>query len=617
MSTPQNPSELARETLRQLAMRRVPPTPDNYRTLYHEIAGTKIAETFPERAWKGLIAGLPRDNPEQVKLARQLDAVVGSQNWDSIRATLTEFIAKATGEPLNWNALLRDLLTQLEKHHAGMTPGKKRETLEHLFSTSSAPDLLFGRLQNIVKSWGAQPDGNSERLAEQPAPLPTPPGAAVAAGAAAAVTAPTTAPAATTAASSSTASSTVAASNSAALIRSFSDLQTLVAKLLEDIIGPLVYDNEELAKETAELAAAISSASLPEHLPPLIERLKKYSYRLHFIAEDQVELKAALLHLIQLIVENINELVVEDQWLTGQLDVVRQLISEPLNLRRIDDVERRMKDVIFKQSALKQSLNEAKDRLKLMLATFVDRLADFSETTSDYHDKIEHCADRISKANDIRDLSDVLDEVMRETRVVQLNAQRSRDELKEMRGRVSDAEVEINRLQGELSQASEMVRYDPLTGVLNRKGMNEAIEAEVGRARRQNTKLCMALLDIDNFKKLNDSLGHAAGDSALQHLAKVVKETIRPQDSLSRYGGEEFVVLLPDTPLDSAMTAMVRVQRELTRRFFLHNNDKVLITFSCGVAELGDNEDPHDTLKRADAGMYIAKRNGKNRVVPN
>ncbi|MBI4984120.1 MAG: dTDP-glucose 4,6-dehydratase [Rhodocyclales bacterium] len=135
-----------------------------------------------------------------------------------------------------------------------------------------------------------------------------------------------------------------------------------------------------------------------------------------------------------------------------------------------------------------------------------------------------------------------------------------------------------------------MVRLDPLTGALNRKGMNEAAEREVGRARRQNARLCVALLDIDNFKKLNDSLGHQAGDDALVHLSRVTRETIRPQDTLARYGGEEFVVLLPDTTIDDAVTAMVRVQRELTKRFFLHKNEKVLITFSCGVAELNETE---------------------------
>jgi diguanylate cyclase len=125
----------------------------------------------------------------------------------------------------------------------------------------------------------------------------------------------------------------------------------------------------------------------------------------------------------------------------------------------------------------------------------------------------------------------------------------------------------------------------------------------------------MAMLDIDNFKKINDTYGHDIGDQALVHLAQVVRETLRPQDTLARYGGEEFVIVLSDTRLDDAITAMVRVQRELTRKFFMHNNEKLLITFSCGVAELGAEEGPPEAIKRADQAMYLAKRAGKNRVV--
>jgi diguanylate cyclase len=298
------------------------------------------------------------------------------------------------------------------------------------------------------------------------------------------------------------------------------------------------------------------------------------------------------------------------------MEVVRDLILQPLDLRRLDDVERRMKDVIVKQSALKKSLHEANDRLKLMLATFVDRLADFSETTSDYHSKIESCSEKISKAKDISELTVVLGEVMRETRAVQINTARSRDELSTMRSRVDEAEQAVAQLRSELSNTSELVRHDPLTGALNRKGLDEALSKEIARLRRQGGALSLAFLDIDNFKKLNDSHGHAAGDGALVHLVAVVQKTVRPQDVLARYGGEEFVVLLPNTPVDDAVTAMTRVQRELTKTFFLNNNEKILITFSCGVAEIMNEEDPYQALKRADAAMYLAKRAGKNRVIP-
>ena len=586
-----NPSEIARETLKRLSLQRTPPTPDNYRALYHEIAGTVVNEAFPDKALKNLAAGLPRTTQEQARFARQFEGAIGDKNWDNLKTTLADLLSKAAGEPLNWSALIRELLVRLESRQAELTPARKREALDHVLAASSSPDLLYTRMQGLLKNWSqaaALESATEKPLPEDSAvpPAPTP-----------------------------SENTSPAPSRPSELAKGAAgELLELLAQLLENAVGILLSGNSELASETARLAAAARSAGNTEDIARFVADMKRFSYRLHFAAEDQSELQTGLLHLLHLVIDNINELVLDDQWLQGQITVVLELVNQPLNLRRLDDVERRIKDVIYKQSSLKKSLIDAKDQIKQMLTTFVDRLADFSETTSGYHDTLERCASKISKANDITELTDVLAEVMHETRAIQLNAQRSRDELTAMRAKVTEAEREVLRLQEELSSASDMVRLDPLTGALNRKGMNEALDTEVARMLRHGGKLCLALLDIDNFKKLNDTLGHAAGDAALIHLAKVVQEAIRPEDTLARYGGEEFVVILPTTNLEDAVHAMVRVQRELTKRFFLNNNEKVLITFSCGVAEIKDGEQAAAALERADGAMYLAKRAGKNRV---
>uniref|UniRef100_UPI00129029FA GGDEF domain-containing protein n=1 Tax=Escherichia coli TaxID=562 RepID=UPI00129029FA len=131
---------------------------------------------------------------------------------------------------------------------------------------------------------------------------------------------------------------------------------------------------------------------------------------------------------------------------------------------------------------------------------------------------------------------------------------------------------------------------------------------ELARSRRLGSPMCLALLDLDNFKALNDRVGHAGGDAALVHLAQVTREVMRPQDLLARYGGEEFVLVLPDTTVDSGVAAMTRLQRELTTRFFLQGTEKVLITFSAGVAQMQDTESSTDAIIRADKAMYLAKR---------
>jgi diguanylate cyclase len=200
---------------------------------------------------------------------------------------------------------------------------------------------------------------------------------------------------------------------------------------------------------------------------------------------------------------------------------------------------------------------------------------------------------------------------MRETRTIQINAQRSRDELRSTQAKVQESEARIRELEQELEATSDLVRHDQLTGVLNRRGLEEIFDKEVARAVRHDTLLCVALLDIDNFKKLNDSMGH----EALIHLATVCRETLRPQDTVARYGGEEFIILLPETPLQDATIALTRLQRELTKKFFLHANEKVLITFSAGVTQILPGDDQATVIKRADGAMYQAKQTGKNRVV--
>jgi diguanylate cyclase len=172
----------------------------------------------------------------------------------------------------------------------------------------------------------------------------------------------------------------------------------------------------------------------------------------------------------------------------------------------------------------------------------------------------------------------------------------------------------ISKLQEELSQLSEKVSEDPLTGLLNRRGLDEAMVREVSRAHREGLDLCVALIDVDNFKVFNDQYGHSVGDAALLHLAKVMQETLRATDIPARFGGEEFVILLPNTSLDYAVRTIERLQQVLTERFFSGNNQRLLITFSAGVALFNVDEAQDDVIMRADQAMYLAKETGKNQV---
>jgi diguanylate cyclase len=322
-----------------------------------------------------------------------------------------------------------------------------------------------------------------------------------------------------------------------------------------------------------------------------------------------------MLRLLRLVIDNVAELVGDDDWLHGQISTLAEIMAQPLDLVMIEHAERNIKDAILRQSSLRHGLTEAKTAFKSMVSGFVNRLGEFSDTTGEYHDKIEGLSSKIRGSDDIEMLGQLLDEVAAATRTMQDAAQRSREETLQTQREVQAAEDKIRLLQSELARVSAKVREDQLTGALNRRGLEEEYDRARAASERRSEPMCIALLDIDNFKSLNDTHGHQAGDGALVHLATVIKSTVRPTDVVCRYGGEEFVILLPGTGLNDAVMVVSRLQRELTKRFYLHDNARLLLTFSAGVAERRTPESREETIGRADAAMYTAKRTGKNRVV--
>ena len=392
-------------------------------------------------------------------------------------------------------------------------------------------------------------------------------------------------------------------------------LRDLLSRTLTFAVASLLTGTPALVAESESLGTAIKQAHTEEALNEIALRLKQLCYQIELKSGDTAEQQELLLRLFKLLLENVSELLEDDSWLRGQIDAVQNLIAGPLDQRTLEDATRSLKEVIYKQSQLKHSLSDVRLTVKNMMMTFIDRLGQVAASTGDFHEKIGGYSDKISKAQDINELNHILDEVLRETRMVQTEALRARDKMVLARQEVQDAETRIHTLEAKLQHMSELVREDQLTGSLNRRGLDDVFERETARSDRRGTPLCIAMLDLDDFKRLNDTYGHLAGDAALKHLVKIVKETLRSMDVIARFGGEEFLILLPETTVEAAAQTMTRLQRELTKHFFLHDNEKVLITFSAGVALRLPNEDQAALVKRADRAMYQAKQTGKNRVV--
>lgn len=396
----------------------------------------------------------------------------------------------------------------------------------------------------------------------------------------------------------------------AALVRG---LREQLACTIESYLPALGEDDASIGP--AAWAVINACRSETESLANLTARLSTFNHQLSLAAEDQSEIRKSLLSLLQLVFENIGELSLDDHWLHGQIEALIKASEAPVSLRRLDDVRRRLKDVIHKQGSLKAKSIEAQEEMKRLLAFFMERLSAAAEASGEHHRQMEACAKKIESAKSISEIGPAIQDALSATRWMSLNAARNRDELSAMKTKAEEAATEVARLRKALDMASASARHDLLTGALNRKGLEEALEREVARAAQKHTALSIAFLDIDNFKSINDAHGHSFGDDALSHLAQVARESMRPQDTLARFGGEEFVILMPDTRLEEGVQAIVRLQRALTQRFFVAGDTRLFITFSAGVAELGKDEAPMAAIQRADRAMYQAKRTGKNKVV--
>ena len=172
---------------------------------------------------------------------------------------------------------------------------------------------------------------------------------------------------------------------------------------------------------------------------------------------------------------------------------------------------------------------------------------------------------------------------------------------------------ETERLKEQLQESQRKMLRDPLTGLSNRLAYEERIVLEVNRSMRSNAPLCLAMWDIDHFKHINDTYGHDAGDRVLKLLAKIIVERVRKVDMFARIGGEEFVLLMPDTPIHHALDLNNQLRKKLEESGFHYKGSPCQITSSVGIAAFEDNDTPEQLLKKADDALYQSKREGRNR----
>lgn len=192
-------------------------------------------------------------------------------------------------------------------------------------------------------------------------------------------------------------------------------------------------------------------------------------------------------------------------------------------------------------------------------------------------------------------------------------------QLKELEAHRNMLEQEVRDRTKELEQANKKLdlisRTDELTGLPNRRDMNETIANEVGRTQRTHKPFCFIFIDIDHFKAINDTYGHACGDVVLRSVAQTVRSLLRKYDVFARYGGEEFLTLLPETDLDGATIVAERFRKKIERMTVHYGDYTINVTVTLGVAKFDERLGADRSIQQADKALYQGKEGGRNQVV--
>ncbi len=186
-----------------------------------------------------------------------------------------------------------------------------------------------------------------------------------------------------------------------------------------------------------------------------------------------------------------------------------------------------------------------------------------------------------------------------------------------LRHKLSETENEVSQLREQVEQARAAAMRDQLTGINNRLAYDQRIHDELARFERYESVFSLMVWDVDKFKDINDTYGHAAGDKVLTIIANTLNSNVRETDMVARYGGEEFIVLLPETRLDQTAPLAEKLRSAIEETAFHFKGKRVVITASCGVAEVQKGDDDKSLFSRADEALYRAKQQGRNRVVSN
>ncbi|MDH3672101.1 MAG: diguanylate cyclase [Gammaproteobacteria bacterium] len=307
---------------------------------------------------------------------------------------------------------------------------------------------------------------------------------------------------------------------------------------------------------------------------------------------------------------------------TKQLTTILQTIADLVSqLRsRVDEEKREFEGFLIQLTDRLQDLGQHLQLAHTQQRASIDSRRELDEVVRSQVKDIESSVHEASSLDHLKvAVQEHLDSIRRDLDTYRRNEEKSHirmeQEVKVLTSRLQEMETECQQLRERAQREHMQAVTDALTGTYNRSAYEIRLAQEYARWKRYQTPFALLLWDVDGFKVINDSYGHAVGDNALKLIADVLKENLRDADFTARYGGDEFAALLSETSLEMALVVAEKLRTAIVGSQFHHDGTPVAIALSCGIASI-QPEDTLDTMfQRADAALYKAKRSGKNRCV--
>ena len=332
--------------------------------------------------------------------------------------------------------------------------------------------------------------------------------------------------------------------------------------------------------------------------------------------EEELEnSKKELIETINIFIDNLTSFFETDDLLNQK---IKKLKEEIKHLETFDSIKRfksEVKDLFLKLGVIERVLEEEKKELKNIILLLAENLKEFIGNSDSYAKSLDEFIIKIQQTDDIGEIKKLKMRIMKTTLMIKDKTLQIKEKLSKADMMLKQAKEKMKKLEREMAIAKEKALYDGLTGIYNRAVFNDRIVKEIERAKREKRNLSFIMLDIDNFKKINDNYGHQTGDMVLKILTSQIKKIIRDFDFFARYGGEEFALILPDTDIKTAKEIAERIRKKIEHTKIIFKGERIPVTISIGCTELKDNDTEKTLIERADSALYEAKKSGRNKVI--